>query len=42
MITKDQLIREYEARVRRGSLPGLLIMYALLVGAMFGTAYGVV
>lgn len=42
MLTKDSLIREYEMRVRRGNLPGLLVMYALLVGTMIGTAYGVV
>lgn len=41
MLTKDQLIREYEMRVRRGNLPGLVFMYALLVGTMIVTAHGV-
>lgn len=37
MITRDDLIREYEAR-RRGGLPGLLLVYAAIVGTLLATA----
>lgn len=37
MLTRDQLIRELEAR-RRGSLPGLVLMYGSIVGTLLGTA----
>ncbi len=38
MLTKDQLIREYEMRTRRGNLPGLLLMYLAILGTLAGTA----
>lgn len=42
MLTKDELIREYEYRVRRGNLPGLLAVYAVLLGTMGATAMAIV
>lgn len=36
MLTRDQMIREYQ--VRRGTLPGLLVVYGALVGTMAWTA----
>ncbi len=41
MLTRDELIREYEAR-RRGGLPGLLLMYATIVGTLLATAAAMV
>jgi len=42
MLTKDDLIREYETRVRRGNLPGLVLMYVAIVGTLLGTAAAIV
>lgn len=40
MLTKDQLIREY--RRRGATFPALLLVYALLLAAMFGSAFAIV
>lgn len=40
MLTRDQLLRE--ARVRRGNLPGLLVVYLALVATMAWTAMAIV
>ncbi|MGF1563436.1 MAG: hypothetical protein ACFB3T_14805 [Geminicoccaceae bacterium] len=40
MLTKDDLIREH--RERGGSLPALLLVYALLVGIMAASAYAII
>lgn len=37
MLTRDDLIREFEAR-RRAGLPGLVVMYGAIVGTLIGTA----
>lgn len=36
MLTKDQLIREYNARA--GSWPALVVVYGMIVGTMLLTA----
>lgn len=36
MLNRDDLIREYQNR--RGTLPGLLVVYGALVGTMIWTA----
>jgi hypothetical protein len=36
MPTRDDLIREY--RMRAGNLPGLVVVYAIIVGTMATTA----
>lgn len=41
MLTRDDLIREYESR-RRGGLPGLVLMYGAIVGTLLGTACAMV
>ena len=41
MLTRDDLIREYEAR-RRGGLPGVLMMYGAIVGTLLATAAAMV
>lgn len=40
MLTKDALIREY--RDRAGSLPALLVVYAMIVATMLVTAWAIV
>ncbi len=40
MLTRDTLIRE--ARMRGGNLPAFVLVYALLLGTMFGTALAIV
>lgn len=42
MLTKDELIQEFEFRTRRGNLPGLLIVYAVILGTMGATAAAIV
>ncbi len=37
MLTRDDLIREFESR-RRGGLPGFILMYAMIVATLMGTA----
>ncbi len=39
MLTRDTLIREY--RARGATLPGLLILYAMLIGTMALTAMAI-
>jgi hypothetical protein len=39
MLTRDDLIRE--RRFRGGNLPGLLVIYTVLVGTMAGTAMAI-
>jgi len=39
MLTRDDLIRE--RRTRGGNLPGLLLVYSVLVGTMAGTALAI-
>jgi len=40
MLTRDLLIREY--RERRGTLSGLLVLYAILLATMVGTAMAII
>ena len=40
MLTKDTLIREY--RNRAASWPALVLVYGILVGAMFASAMAIV
>ena len=40
MLTRDRLIREYHQR--RGTLPAVLLVYAILVATMAGTAMAIV
>lgn len=40
MLTRDDLIREY--RTRSGTLPALLIVYALILATMAATAMAIV
>lgn len=40
MLTRDILIRE--ARTRGGNLPTLVMVYAVLLGTMLGTAFAIV
>jgi hypothetical protein len=40
MLTRNDLIREY--RSRGGNLPGLLVLYAVLLGTMGLTAMAIV
>ena len=40
MLTRDDLIRE--ARARGGSLPALILVYLVLLGAMAGSALAII
>ena len=40
MLTRDTLIRE--TRMRGGNLPTLVLVYAMLLGTMVGTALAIV
>lgn len=40
MLSRDALIRE--TRMRRGNLPGLLAVYAAIIGTMAWTAMAIV
>ncbi|MDF1871156.1 hypothetical protein [Vannielia sp.] len=40
MLTRDEMIREVQ--MRRGNWPGLLAVYAILVGTMAMTAMAIV